>query len=163
MVFRFIDQPSVAEVKEILELVDSTPVMTQAQIALAEAMAESTFSSLASIVSLFLPAGLSQEADVLYRTVDNRPLTMGDSSSSVVQRRLLDLLKERGPLRGRQIDTHFRKVDWRKVASYLVKKGVLECAVCVATGPCENKIYQDRAISCCTRNCRSRNGGSGED
>jgi primosomal protein N' (replication factor Y) len=35
-------------------------------------------------------------------------------------------LKERGPLRGRQIDTHFRKVDWRKTASYLVRKGVLE-------------------------------------
>jgi primosomal protein N' (replication factor Y) (superfamily II helicase) len=126
VVFRFIDQPSVPEVKEILELVDTLPVMTQPQIALAEAMAESTFSSLASIVSLFLPAGLSQEADVLYRTIDNRPLTMENGQSSIVHRRLLDLLTERGPLRGRQIDTHFRKVDWRKVASYLVKKGVLE-------------------------------------
>jgi primosomal protein N' (replication factor Y) len=126
VVFRFIDQPSVSEVKEIIELLDPAPVMTQAQLALAEAMAESTFSSLASIVSLFLPAGLSQEADVLYRTVDHSPLTTNDGPSSVVQRRLLDLLTERGPLRGRQIDAHFRKVDWRKVASYLVKKGVLE-------------------------------------
>src|SRR5215216_6721507 len=125
MVFRFIDQPSVPEVKEILEFIDPAPVMTQAQIALAEAMAVSTFSSLASVVSLFLPVGLSQEADVLYKTIDNRPLTMDDGSLSVVQRRLLDLLTERGPLRGRQIDTHFRKVDWRKVAGYLVKKGVL--------------------------------------
>jgi primosomal protein N' (replication factor Y) len=126
VVFRFIDQPSVPEVKEITELVDPAPVMTQAQIALAEVMAESTPSSLASIVSLFLPVGLSQEADVLYRRIDNRPLMMDDGSLSVVQRRLLELLTERGPLRGRQIDTHFRKVDWRKVASYLVKKGVLE-------------------------------------
>ena len=126
VVFRFIDQPSVPEVKEILELVDATPVMTQAQITLAEMMAESTFSSLASIVSLFLPAGLSQEADVLYKTMDNRPVIIEDGPLSVVQRRLLDLLTERGPLRGRQIDTHFRKVDWRKAASYLVKKGVLE-------------------------------------
>src|SRR5512142_827442 len=66
VVFRFIDQPSVPEVKEILELVDPAPVMTQAQIALAEAMAESTLSSLASIVGLFLPVGLSQEADTLF-------------------------------------------------------------------------------------------------
>jgi primosomal protein N' (replication factor Y) len=126
VVFRFIAQPSVPEVREIIELVDPAPVMTQAQIALAEGMADSTFSSLASIVSLFLPAGLSQEADVLYRTIDDRPATTEDGPSSVVQRRLLDLLTERGPLRGRQIDTHFRKVDWRKVASYLVKKGVLK-------------------------------------
>jgi primosomal protein N' (replication factor Y) len=89
-------------------------------------MAESTFSSLASMVSLFLPAGLSQEADVLYRMMDNRPVTIEDGPSSMVTGRLLNLLTERGPLRGRQIDTHFRKVDWRKVASYLVKKGVLE-------------------------------------
>src|SRR5512141_2893874 len=70
VVFRFIDKPSVPEVKEISELVDSAPVMTQAQIMLAQAMAESTFSSLASIVGLFLPVGLSQEADVLYQTTD---------------------------------------------------------------------------------------------
>lgn len=125
VVFRFIDQPSVPEVKEIMELVDPAPVMTQAQIALAEALAESTLSSLAAIVSLFLPVGLSQEADVLYRTIDDRPSTMEDGQASVVHRRLLDLLTERGPLRGRQIDTHFRKVDWRKTASYLVRKGVL--------------------------------------
>src|SRR5688500_7873645 len=66
VVFRFIDQPSVPEVKEISELVDSEPVLTQAQIMLAEAMADATLSSLASVVSLFLPAGLSQEADVRY-------------------------------------------------------------------------------------------------
>ncbi|MFT3893507.1 MAG: primosomal protein N' [Anaerolineales bacterium] len=39
--------------------------------------------------------------------------------------RLLNLLQTRGALRGRQIDTHFAKVDWRKTASFLVRKGVL--------------------------------------
>ncbi|HEY3474259.1 MAG TPA: primosomal protein N' [Anaerolineales bacterium] len=122
VVFHFIDQPSVPEVKEVLELVDPAPVMTQAQIALAEAIAESTYSSLASVVSLFMPVGLSQQADVNYQ------LRIPDynEDSSPTASRLINLLKERGPLRGRQIDTHFRKVDWRKVASYLVKKGVLE-------------------------------------
>jgi primosomal protein N' (replication factor Y) len=132
VVFRFIEQPSVPDVKEILELVDSAPVMTQSQIALAEAMAEATFSSLASIVSLFLPVGLSQQADVHYqlRTIDDRPSTVEDGQRSTahgpVAKRLVDLLTGRGPLRGRQIDTHFRNVDWRKVATHLVKKGVLE-------------------------------------
>ena len=122
VVFRFIDQPSVPAVKEILELVDPAPVMTQAQIELAEVMAESTFSSLASIVGLFLPVGLSQEADTRYEL----RITNYDSLKSTIESRLINLLQERGPLRGRQIDTHFRKVDWRKVASFLVKKGVLE-------------------------------------
>jgi primosomal protein N' (replication factor Y) len=129
VVFRFIDQPSVPEVKEILELVDAAPVMTQAQIALAEAMAEHTFSSLASIVGLFLPVGLSQEADTNYYLSQSIPvgrITEHEDNTSAVATRLINLLKERGPLRGRQIDAHFRKVDWRKVAATLVKKGVLE-------------------------------------
>ncbi|HEX9840193.1 MAG TPA: DEAD/DEAH box helicase, partial [Anaerolineales bacterium] len=121
VVFRFIDQASVPEVKEILELVDPRPVMTQPQIALAEAMAESTLSPLASIVSLFLPAGLNQQVDIVYdlRIPDYIP------QKSTVESRLITLLQERGPLRGRQIDTHFRKVDWRKSAGYLVRRGVL--------------------------------------
>jgi primosomal protein N' (replication factor Y) len=121
VVFRFIDQPSVPEVKEIIELVDPVPVMTQAQIGLAEAMAGATLSPLASIVILFLPAGLNQQVDTIYE------LRIPDSASqkSTIESRLLKLLQERGHLRGRQIDTHFRKVDWRKSAGYLVRRGVL--------------------------------------
>lgn len=121
VVFRFIDRPSVPEVKEVADLVDPEPVLTQAQIALAEEMAEATLSSLASVVGLFLPAGLGQEADVRYelRIADYEP------QKSSTEARLIHLLKERGPLRGRQIDTHFRKVDWRKSAGYLIRRGVL--------------------------------------
>ncbi len=127
VVFRFIDQPSVAEVKEILDLVDPLPVLTQPQIALAEAMAESTFSSLASVVSLFLPVGLSQEADTLYDIREtNIEQQRSSLESSSIASRIVNLIQERGALRGRQIDAHFRKVDWRKVAAALVKKGVLE-------------------------------------
>jgi len=127
VVFRFINQASVPEVKEIIGLVDTAPVMTQAQIALAEAMAESTFSSLASIVSLFLPVGISQEADTTYDIREtNLENQKSNIESSTIASRIVKLIQERGPLRGRQLDAHFRRVDWRKVASTLVKKGVLE-------------------------------------
>ncbi|MDQ2692189.1 MAG: primosomal protein N' [Chloroflexota bacterium] len=127
VVFRFLDQPSVPDVKDILDLVDPAPVMTQAQIALAEAMAESTLASLASIVSLFLPAGLSQEADVVYAVREaNLEQQLSTIEASSIALRIVSLIQERGPLRGRQIDTHFRKVDWRRVATSLVRKGLLE-------------------------------------
>jgi primosomal protein N' (replication factor Y) (superfamily II helicase) len=121
VVFRFIDQPSVANVKDVAELVDPLPVMTQPQIALAEAMAESTLAPLASIVSLFLPIGVSQEADVSYQLL----VTNSSEKLSSVATRLINILKERGPLRGRQIDTHFRRVDWRNTAGMLVRRGVI--------------------------------------
>ena len=121
VVFRFIDKPSVQNVKEIAELVDPLPVLTQPQIALSEALAESTLSSLASIVGLFLPVGISQEADVHYQLV----MTDFHDKTSPVATRLVNLLKERGPLRGRQIDSHFRKVEWRNSMGVLVRKGVI--------------------------------------
>ena len=43
VVFRFIDQPSVPDVKEVIELVDPIPVLTQVQIALAETIADPRF------------------------------------------------------------------------------------------------------------------------
>jgi primosomal protein N' (replication factor Y) (superfamily II helicase) len=121
VVFRFIDQPSVQNVKEVAELVDPLPVLTGPQIALADAMAESTLFPLAAIVGLFLPVGVSQEADINYQLLNPNY----NSQKSVIETRLINLLKERGPLRGRQIDSHFRKVEWRNSAGALVRRGVI--------------------------------------
>ena len=141
VIFRFVDQPSVREVKEIIELVDEEPVLTQPQIALAESMAESTLTPLAAIVGLFLPVGLSQQVDTLFemreqrvesreQRIEGRGMVEGKTVNPKTQRvtiedRLLALLRTRGALRGRQIDAHFAKVDWRKTAQFLVRKGVL--------------------------------------
>jgi len=135
VVFRFIDQPSVPEVKVLHQLVDPGPVLTQAQIALAEALAESTLMPLAAVVGLFLPVGLSQQVDTIYEIreqgVESRSVESGKKDVSpktqrlTVEDRILNLLQMRGPLRGRQIDTHFAKVDWHRTAQYLVRKGVL--------------------------------------
>jgi primosomal protein N' (replication factor Y) len=107
--------------KSILDLLDPAPVLTAPQIALAIRMAEATLNPLAAIVSLMLPIGLSQQADVSYEL---RIPNYQDKTSTVATR-IVNLLKERGPLRGRQIDSHFSRVDWRRTANILVKKGVL--------------------------------------
>jgi len=133
VILRFVDQPSVAETKDILEILDSDPVLTSTQIALAEWMAEATLSPLAAIVNLMVPTGISQKADVRYalRVTDRGPKTEDGLLStadglSKVNARIIQLISERGPLRGRQIDTHFRNVDWRKSAEWLVRRGILE-------------------------------------
>jgi primosomal protein N' (replication factor Y) len=124
VVLRFVDQPSVLQTKEIIELVDPDPVLTQAQIALAESLAKSTFSPLASIIGLFLPSGIAQQADTLFDIRDSNS-ELSNIELSNVASRLLKLLKDKGALRGRQIDRHIGKVDWRKTAQYLVRRGVL--------------------------------------
>ena len=125
IVITLIDSPAVENPKSIIDLLDPAPVLTPPQLALAILLADSTLNPLASIVSLMLPTGLSQQADVLYQTIDRGPQTMQSGLPSMVYGRLLKLLNERGALRGRQIDSHFSKIDWRKTASVLVKKGIL--------------------------------------
>ena len=124
IVLRFIEQPSVAQTKEIIELVDPDPVLTPAQIAFAESLAESTLSPLASIVGLFLPPGLNQQVDTIFDIRDSN-LESSNIELSPTALRLIKLLQQRGALRGRQIDHHFSKADWRKSAQALVKRGVL--------------------------------------
>lgn len=133
VVYRFVDSPSVRDVKEILETVDEDPVLTPPQLALAKEMADSTLQPLASIVGLFLPVGLSQQVDTIYeireRSVEGGRMEGGTinpkTQRQTVEDRLLSLLRLRGPLRGRQIDAHFVRVDWRKTANFLVRKGML--------------------------------------
>jgi primosomal protein N' (replication factor Y) len=121
IIVQLIDSPAVENPKPILDLLDPAPVLTPPQLGLAILLAESTLNPLATIVSLMLPTGLSQQADVSYEIRD----TSYEEKTSVVATRLLNLLRERGSLRGRQIDSHFAKIDWRKTASFLVKKGAL--------------------------------------
>ncbi len=121
IIVSLIDSPAVENPKPIMDLLDPAPVLTPPQLALAIQLADSTLNPLASIVNLMIPTGLSQQADINYEL---RITDYEDKSSKVVTR-LLNLLHERGSLRGRQIDSHFAKVDWRKTAQILVKKGIL--------------------------------------
>ncbi len=121
LILELTDSPSVQNPKSIINLLDPAPLLTQPQMNLAARISASTLSPLAAIVNLMIPTGLSQQADVQYSVIRDQ-LSAADSP---VQKRLLNLLNERGALRGRQIDSHFAKVDWRKTAQTLVKKGVL--------------------------------------
>jgi primosomal protein N' (replication factor Y) (superfamily II helicase) len=124
VVLELVATPAVAETKAVLDLLDPQPVLTAAQLALAHWMADHFLASLADCIRLMLPPGLSQQADVSYAlrdpqsAINNPPLT-------ATQTRLIQLFQEKGSLRGRQIDRHFKNVDWRKTAQYLVRSGML--------------------------------------
>jgi primosomal protein N' (replication factor Y) len=124
VVLELISQPAVAETKSVIELLDPLPVLTAPQISLAKWLAWETLSPLAACIGLMLPAGLSQQADVLYSIIGQKSSIIHQQFTAT-QTRLLALLQNKGSLRGRQIDRHFKNVDWRKTAQVLVKTGVL--------------------------------------
>jgi primosomal protein N' (replication factor Y) (superfamily II helicase) len=129
VVMDLVDQPSVAETKPLESLLDLVPVLTVPQLELAKWISAHYLQPLAAVIGMMLPTGLSQQADVIYQTVDSGRWTEDGQPSTVygqIAERLLKLLHERGPLRGRQIDRHFAQVDWRKSAQPLVRRGILK-------------------------------------
>ena len=122
VILRFVDTPAVEDTKAVIDLLDELPVLTPEQISLAEKMAEQTLNPLSAMVRMMLPSGLSQRADTEFGIGE---LGVGDNELSQTQKRIIVLLEKRGSLRGRQIDTHFKHVDWRKSAGNLVKRGIL--------------------------------------
>jgi primosomal protein N' (replication factor Y) len=124
VVLELLVTPSVPETKPILDLLDPLPVLTAAQIALAQWLARETLAPLAACFGLMLPSGLHKQADVIY-SINTRQSNFNNQGILALQSRLLNLLQEKGSLRGRQIDRHFKNVDWRKTAQSLLRAGVL--------------------------------------
>lgn len=121
VVVGLVDEPAVEETKDIAALVDAEPVLTAYQLQLAHCMAQDNLATLSQCLDLMVPAGLSQQVDVL---VKREP---GETPADLtpLQKRLLDLLEKRGDLRGRQLDAALSKLDWRAVLPALVKSGVV--------------------------------------
>jgi len=67
VVLRAVAEPAVAETRAVLELIDPEVVLTPPQLALVEYLSESTLAPLSACISLMLPAGLNQMADVCYQ------------------------------------------------------------------------------------------------
>ncbi len=123
IVLRYVAQPSVPETRAVESLVDALPALTAAQIQLARWLSDETLAPLGICLDLMLPPGLAQTADVLIRLNPGRAVDL--ERLSPLQRRLIELLNERGELRGRQIEAAFRHVNWKAALQSLVRRGVV--------------------------------------
>lgn len=110
----------VAETKPIEMLVDPQPVLTSTQLHLAHWMAAETLTPLGECLHLMLPAGLSQQADSEYVLIQPDAET-----NSKTEEKLINLIKRRGPLRGRQINRAMPRIRWRRSADKLVRRKIL--------------------------------------
>ncbi|MBS1250420.1 MAG: Primosomal protein N' [Chloroflexi bacterium] len=131
IVLQAIQQPQVPQTKDILNILDPQPVVTPTQIELARHLAETTLTPLGICVHAMLPSGLSKKADSLYKFTkrSQERLEAGEevySTLTPAQERLVDLLAERGPLRGRQIQHALPRKRWRATARALERRGVIE-------------------------------------
>jgi primosomal protein N' (replication factor Y) len=123
VVLRMVNQPNVPETRPVEGLVDALPVLTAAQIELARWLSHETLAGLGACLNLMLPPGLAQTADVLVRL--NPARWVEPEQLSPLQKRLVQLLSERGEMRGRQIEVAFRRVNWKPALQALIRRGVV--------------------------------------
>lgn len=114
------DQAPVTDIRPLEDLVDPQPVLTESQLRLAAWMQRETASALIDCLTIMLPPGLSRKADAVYERTG-----LDDEAKTSVERRLVQLLQRRGPLRGRQITRAMGKLDWSRAAQTLIRRGVL--------------------------------------
>lgn len=111
----------IRDTRPVEDLLDPTPVINTAQLALAEWIASTYHASLIDCLTLMLPPGLSQKTDAIYHLSDAE--STGDSA---IQDRILNLLKRRGNLRGRQLNRALPHRNWRPAMDSLVRRGIIE-------------------------------------
>jgi len=115
-------RPAVGETRPVVSLVDPEPVLLHEQIELARWMSQETLAPLHECLLLMLPPGV-------VGLTDTRLEVVGEPEKGVrlspLQRQLVDLLRRRGPLLGRQLDRAFPRSNWRGAAERLVRRGLL--------------------------------------
>lgn len=119
-----VDQPEIPETKPVDMLLDKEPVLTSPQLQLAQHLADSCLAPIAACVSLMLPPGLGQLADVQYELTQE-----GERFKSEVtpaQSRVMKVLRERGPLRGGQLNHALPRRNWRATVRGLVHRGLVK-------------------------------------
>lgn len=123
VVLEMLEESDVQVTKPIQVLLDAQPVLTEKQIAVCRWLAEETFTPLPACIDLFLPPGLSQQTDTLYSLTDGAAIA--DQALTATEKQVVSLLKQRGALRGRQLDNAFAHWNWRIVAQALNQCGLL--------------------------------------
>jgi primosomal protein N' (replication factor Y) len=126
IIISFSDGAPVAETKPIIGLIEDLPVVSRWQIGLARWLSVQYLAPLNSCLRLMLPPGLTRWADSIY---DIAPLWDGEGRITEKQNQVLDLLREKGPLRSRQISRVLgKKRDWKPAADQLVTRKILRRA-----------------------------------
>jgi primosomal protein N' (replication factor Y) len=121
-----VEQPSVAETRPVLELLDPKPVLTPHLISLASWLAENNLTSLAAVIDLMLPPGLSQHTETVYSlSASGTDPDRWPPEMPRTQERLLHLLQRRGSLRTSQLERALPHQNWKAAAQSLVQEGLV--------------------------------------
>ncbi|MGD8857194.1 MAG: primosomal protein N' [Chloroflexota bacterium] len=145
IVLAFDETAPVEETKPVIALIDAEPVVRPWQIELARWLSQQYLTPLNACLRLMLPPGLTRWSDVTY---DVNPRWDGGGRLTEAQQALIDLLRRRGDLRGRQIARAMPKgLDWRNAARQLTRRDILRRATVLDPPRIRPKTIRTAALS----------------
>lgn len=139
--------PAVEDLKDVIALLSEEQVLTPQQLELAHWLSIATMAPMGACVGLMIPVGLSQRADVLYTLRDIEPTDDMIEAFSPIQKRLLGLLKKRGPLRGAQLSHAMPKTDWQRAMAKLRFGGYVKSENVLPPPRVTSKTVRSAALS----------------
>ena len=122
IVVRLHDEVPKFYTKSITQILDPRPVVSEAQLALAEWMAHEFFSPLAPCLWLMLPPGITPRREVIYELLDAEA-----EGEDKLENKMISLLNRRGTLNNRQMTAALSNKRWRKVAEKMAEAGHFAC------------------------------------
>ncbi len=126
IIISFSEAAPVEDTKPVIGVIEQEPVVRLWQIELALWLSEQYLAPVNSCLRLMLPPGLTRWADNVF---DINPFWDGEGRTTDIQELLLELLRERGPLRSRQISAVLgKKSAWKQAADQLVVRKILRRA-----------------------------------
>ena len=147
VVVAFSEHAPVEDTKPVIALIDQEPVVRSWQIDLAYWLSEQYLAPLNSCLRLTLPPGLTRWADI---TLDINPYWDGNGRLTEIQTTLIELLREKGDLRGRQINRALPKAirkDWKRAADQLVRRDILRKASVLDPPRVRPKVIRTAVLS----------------
>lgn len=125
VIIAFSKEAPVPDTKPIIALVSDDPVLFPWQIELGQWMSTHYLAPLNSCLRLLMPPGLTRWSDI---TVDINPYWDGSGRLTELQQQLIDLLREKGDRRGRQIGRALPKTNWKTAVNQLANRNIVRKA-----------------------------------
>jgi primosomal protein N' (replication factor Y) len=153
IVLQTVPRPEVNETRALETVLGTQPVVTPAQIELARWLSNATLAPLAACFTPMLPPGLSQQTDTLFHL---NKAQLDAAKLNISQQRLVQLLEQRGDLRGRQIDTALPRQNWRAAARTLVNRGWIAARSVLLPPSVRPKTVRTVQLACSPQEAENR-------
>lgn len=117
-----IEQPAVPDTRAIVEVIDAKAVLTPQFIQLGRVLSIDKLSSFSHWLSVFLPKGIEQQSDWSYE-LTNAAIP---GQLNQTQQKIIALIKQKGPLRKKQLEKMLPYRDWQTNLQQLIRRKLVK-------------------------------------